>query len=69
VQTASTAPGRGHLLDPHDCVVSQLVAGREKDHAFAAALMACELIDPNVIAERIETVNVTSPNDNGCGTG
>jgi hypothetical protein len=30
VQTASTAPGRGHLLDPHDCVVSKLVAGRER---------------------------------------
>ena len=27
VETASTAPGRGYLLDPHDCVVSKLVAG------------------------------------------
>jgi hypothetical protein len=59
VQTASTAPGRGHLLDPHDCVVSKLVAGREKDHAFAAALIECKLIDPTVLADRIETVNVT----------
>ena len=31
VETAGTAPGRGYLLDPHDCVVSKLVAGREKD--------------------------------------
>jgi hypothetical protein len=59
VETASTAPGRGHLLDPHDCVVSKLVAGREKDYAFAAALIESRLIDPAVIAERIETVEVS----------
>lgn len=58
VETSSTAPGRGHLLDPHDCVVSKLVAGREKDRAFAAALIDSRLIDPAVIVERIETVDV-----------
>jgi hypothetical protein len=58
VETASTAPGRGYLLDPHDCVVSKLVAGREKDYAFAAALIDTALIDPGVLAERIETVDV-----------
>jgi hypothetical protein len=40
VETASTAPGRGYLLDPHDCVVSKLVAGREKDYLFAALIDA-----------------------------
>jgi hypothetical protein len=58
VENASTAPGRGYLLDPHDCVVSKLVAGREKDYVFAAALIQSRLIDPSVIAERIETVDV-----------
>ncbi|MCW2505034.1 MAG: hypothetical protein JWO79_3318 [Actinomycetia bacterium] len=58
VDTASTAPGRGHLLEPHDCVVSKLVAGREKDYAFADALVHAQLIDLAVIAERIETVDV-----------
>jgi hypothetical protein len=58
VATASTAPGRGYLLDPHDCVVSKLVAGREKDHAFALALAESGLIDPGVLAERIETLDV-----------
>jgi hypothetical protein len=33
--TPSTAPGRGLCLDPHDCVVSKLVAGREKDLLLA----------------------------------
>ena len=58
VETGSAAPGRGYLLDPNDCVVSKLVAGREKDYLFAAALIECQLVDPAVIAERIETVNV-----------
>jgi Nucleotidyltransferase of unknown function (DUF6036) len=58
VATSSTAPGRGHLLEPHDCVVSKLVAGREKDHAFADALISSRLVDPRVVAERIETVDV-----------
>lgn len=58
VDTASTAPGRGYLLEPHDCVVSKLVAGREKDYAFAVALVQTQLIDVAVIAERIETVDV-----------
>ncbi|WP_432831416.1 DUF6036 family nucleotidyltransferase [Dactylosporangium sp. CA-092794] len=58
VDTAGTRPGRGYLLEPHDCVVSKLVAGREKDLAFAAALLEAGLIDPAVIAERIGTLNV-----------
>lgn len=58
VETASTAPGRGHLLDPDDCVVSKLVAGREKDYAFAAALIQSGLVNAAVLAERIETVDV-----------
>ncbi|MGN9775377.1 DUF6036 family nucleotidyltransferase [Micromonospora sp. H33] len=59
VETSSTAPGRGYLLDPHDCVVSKLVAGREKDHVFASALIEHGLIDSVVLAERIETVAVS----------
>jgi hypothetical protein len=58
VETASTAPGRGYLLDPHDCVVSKLVAGREKDYQFAFALIDAGLIDPEVLAERAESVDV-----------
>ncbi len=59
VDTPGTAPGRGHVLDPHDCVVSKLVAGREKDHVFAAALLEHGLIDAAVLAERVETVDVS----------
>lgn len=45
---------------PHDCVVSKLVAGREKDFVFAAALIASGLVEPALIAERIETLDVSS---------
>ncbi|MET0415223.1 MAG: hypothetical protein ABW022_04275, partial [Actinoplanes sp.] len=44
--------------EPHDCVVSKLVAGREKDLAFADALIRAGLINPALVAERVETVDV-----------
>ncbi|MFI6241882.1 DUF6036 family nucleotidyltransferase [Micromonospora sp. NPDC050795] len=58
VESQSTQPGRGYTLEPHDCVVSKLVAGREKDHAFADALIRAKLVNPAVVAERIEMVQV-----------
>ncbi|WP_434741129.1 DUF6036 family nucleotidyltransferase [Micromonospora sp. SH-82] len=58
VESESTRPGRGYTLDPYDCVVSKLVAGREKDTIFADALIRAGLIDPEVVAERIEMVDV-----------
>ena len=44
-ENASTKPGRGLCLDPHDCVAAKLVAGRDKDFEFAAALLREELVD------------------------
>lgn len=54
--TPGTAPGRGLCLDPHDCVLSKLVAGREKDLSFAAALVREGLIDLDILDDRIGTV-------------
>lgn len=51
-ESAATAPGRGLCLDPHDCVLSKLVAGREKDLAFASALIRAGMIDPTTLADR-----------------
>jgi hypothetical protein len=39
-------------------VVSKLVAGPEKDHAFANALIEKGLIDPAIVAARIDTLEV-----------
>lgn len=56
---ASTEPSRGLCLEPHDLVVSKLVAGREKDLEFTWALLEAGLVDANVLADRaqqLETV-------------
>lgn len=58
LDTPATEPGRGLCLEPHDCVVSKLVAGRWKDHDFAAALLREQLIDPDVLIERIELLSL-----------
>lgn len=42
------------FLEPHDLVVSKLVAGRMKDLSFALSLVNAGLIDLDVLAERIE---------------
>jgi hypothetical protein len=39
-------------LEPHDLVVSKLVAGREKDYRFARALLDARLISAEVLSAR-----------------
>lgn len=53
-----TRPGRGFCLEPHDCVASKLVAGRTKDYDFAEALVRAGLIKLDVLARRIELLDV-----------
>jgi len=43
---------RAVCLEPHDLVVSKLVAGREKDYRFARALLASGLIRADVLSAR-----------------
>jgi hypothetical protein len=51
-QNSSSVPERGICLEPHDLVVSKLVAGREKDRIFAAALLDAGLILASTLIER-----------------
>lgn len=51
--TPASAPGRGLCLEPHDCVVSKLYAGRAKDLEFADALVTAGFVDPHLLLERI----------------
>lgn len=53
VDLAGAEPSRASFLDPHDLVVSKLVAGRMKDLAFAGALVGAGLIDLDVLVERV----------------
>jgi hypothetical protein len=50
---SGAAPARARCLEPHDCVVAKLVAGREKDLAFARALLRGRLVDPTVLIDRV----------------
>ena len=50
----STGRAQAAFLEPHDCVVSKLVAYREKDFAFAAAMLESGLIDPTILTGRID---------------
>ena len=54
----TTAPGgdprfTGWCLEPHDLCVAKLVALREKDTRFVAALLRSGIVDADVIAERL----------------
>ena len=42
---------RAMCLDPHDLVVSKMVAGREKDHEFSRAVIAAHLVDVERLLE------------------
>lgn len=55
----STHPGRGLCLEPHDCVIAKVVAGRQKDYDFATALFKAGLLDPTTLAERIELLEIS----------
>lgn len=46
-------PSHAAFLEPHDLVVSKLVAGRMKDLAFALALVRAKLVEIDVLTERI----------------
>jgi hypothetical protein len=58
LETPNTEPGRGLCLEPHDCVVSKLVAGRWKDHDFAGALLREHLVDADTLTTRIDLLGV-----------
>ena len=61
MQNANTAPDgeprfTGLCLDKEDLCVAKLVAFREKDRNFVAALLTANLVDADLIAERLPTV-------------
>ena len=59
LDTPGTEPGRGLCLEPHDLVVSKLVAFRDKDREFGAALLRAGLIDPDVLQARVAALDVS----------
>jgi len=57
VQNENTRFAKGLCLEPHDCAVSKLFAGREKDLEFVASLLRHGMVNGRLIRERICTVN------------
>jgi hypothetical protein len=55
----STGAAHAVFLEPHDCVVSKLVAYREKDRAFAAALLKAGLVDAAILHDRVNCLPAT----------
>ena len=47
-------PAYARCLEPHDLVVSKLVAGRQKDLTFATALIEHGFVAPEALHERAE---------------
>ncbi len=60
-----TDTGRAHAfcLDPHDLVISKLIAGREKDFDFTRALMGVRLIRHAVLVERFDELKAAESLD------
>ncbi len=62
VQNANTAAPAGDprftgwCLDKEDLCVAKLIALREKDRTFVAALLEANLVDANLIASRLRTI-------------
>ena len=50
-------PGYARCLEPHDLVVSKLVAGREKDIEYARALIEYEFVTVATLNERAEMLD------------
>lgn len=50
-------PGFARCLEPHDLVVSKLVAGRQKDIEFATALIEYEIVSALTLQERAEMLD------------
>ncbi len=48
------SPSKSLCLEPHDLVVSKLVAGREKDRVFARVLIEAGLVRVETLCERTE---------------
>ena len=51
-------PSRAFCLDPHDLVVSKLVAGREKDFTFTGAVLKAGIVAGDVLRERAGGLDV-----------
>jgi hypothetical protein len=58
IQNENTDLKIGYCLEPHDLAASKLVAGREKDGPFVAALLAHQIIFAETLLKRLAMLPV-----------
>jgi hypothetical protein len=59
-RTPATGAATGLCLEVHDLAVSKLVAGRQKDLAYLAALLSHHIVNPDIIAARLEQTPISA---------
>ena len=68
LRNENTGDGTGLCLEVHDLAVSKLVAGREKDLAFVAALLRHGLAKHQILKERLALTPLSEEHRNFCVT-
>lgn len=58
IRTPATKGATGWCLEPHDLALSKLVAGREKDLRFVAAMAAHGMLERSVLETRLHTLPI-----------
>jgi hypothetical protein len=53
-----TGDAHAFCLDPHDLVISKLIAGREKDLEFTQALLDAGLVEQQILDQRVSEMRV-----------
>lgn len=56
IENENTGGAVGWCLEAHDLAISKLVAGRERDDRFLRVLLREGMVEPAVLAGRLETV-------------
>lgn len=60
VYTPATNGVKGLCVDPHDLCVAKLLAGRDKDLKYVAALLKSGHIKPDILIERAQRTELTN---------
>lgn len=61
VRNANTNHATGWCLEIHDIAAAKYSATREKDLRYTRHLWEAGMLDPNILAERIRTIHIESP--------
>lgn len=60
IHNENTRGATGWCLEVHDLAVSKLIAGREKDLSFVAAMFRHQLAQPDLVRKRLEQTELPS---------